>query len=250
MTASNSHDRASDTMLALGSTTTLVIAPHPDDEIFGCGGLLHRLKSAGGRVYVLYITVGDTADFSAKGLSTAEERLEEIAQVARLLDFDGYTVALPGNEYHLKLDAVPQGVLVHAIERAGEISLQGLRPDIVLAPSISDYNQDHRAIGFAVMTALRPGPRSYKSFQSLVLSYELPYQQWNVADSLPTPSLFVTLDQKSMAAKIAALELYQSQLKSPESPLSVHGVEALATYRGLQCGVTRAEAFQIKRFVI
>ena len=250
MSIPNHHSESTGTMLALESMTALVIAPHPDDEIFGCGGLLHRLKAAGGRAYVLYITVGDTADFSEKGYSTAEERLEEVARVARLLDFDGYSIALPGNEYHLRLDSVPQAVLVHGIERAGEISLRGLRPDIVLAPSVCDYNQDHRAVALAVMTAVRPGPRNYMSFPSLVLSYELPYQQWNVAESLPTPSLFVPLEPSSMAAKIAALELYKSQMKSPECPLSVHGVEALATYRGLQCGAARAEAFQIKRLVI
>lgn len=244
------HGESAGATLALGSMTTLVIAPHPDDEIFGCGGLLHRVKMAGGRVYVLYITVGDTVDFSEKGYSTAEERMEEVAQVARLLDFDGYSMALPGNEYHLKLDSVPQATLVHAIERAGDISLRGLRPDIVLAPSVSDYNQDHRATALAAMTAVRPGPRNHKSFPSLVLSYELPYQQWNVADSLPAPNLLVALEPSNMAAKIAALELYKSQMKSPESPLSVHGAEALATYRGLQCESARAEAFQIKRLVI
>jgi hypothetical protein len=82
-----------------------------------------------------------------------------------------------------------------------------------------------------------------------VLTYELPYHQWNMADSLPAPGLFVTLEPPSTAAKITALELYGSQLKSPESPLSVHGVEALAAYRGLQCGAAAAEAFQIKRLV-
>lgn len=236
-------------MLVMESMTALVIAPHPDDEIFGCGGTIHRLKIAGGKVYVLYMTVGTTADFSPRGRSTAEERMAEIAQVTQLLDLDGYTVALPGDDYHLRLDAVPQTELVHAIERGGDISLQGLRPDIVLAPSIADYNQDHRAAGLATMTAVRPGPRKYKSFPPLVLTYELPYHQWNMADSLPAPGLFVTLEPPSMAAKIAALELYGSQLKSPESPLSVHGIEALAAYRGLQCGAAAAEAFQIKRLV-
>ena len=237
-------------MLLLDSMTALVIAPHPDDEIFGCGGTIHRLKAAGGKVYVLYMTVGTTADFSAKGRSTADERMAEVAQVAQHLGYDGYTVAFPGDDYHLRLDAVPQRELVHAIEQAGEISLQGLRPDMVLAPSSADYNQDHRAISFATMTATRPGPRKYKSVPPLVLTYELPYHQWNTADSLPTPGLFVELEPASAAAKVSALRLYRSQLKSPESPLSVHGVQALAAYRGLQCGAGAAEAFQIERLVI
>jgi N-acetylglucosamine malate deacetylase 1 len=237
-------------MLVMESMTALVIAPHPDDEIFGCGGTIHRWKAAGGRVYVLYVTVGATTDFSAAGRSTAEQRMEETAAAARLLDLDGYAVAFPGDQYHLRLDAVPQRELVHAIERAGDVSLQALRPDVVLAPSIDDYNQDHRAVGFAAMTAVRPGPRQYKSFPPLVLTYELPYHQWNTAAGMPTPGLFVTLEPASVAAKLRALALYGSQLKSPESPLSLHGVEALAAYRGLQCGAAAAEAFQIKRLVL
>lgn len=237
-------------MLVMESVTALVIAPHPDDEIFGCGGTIHRWKASGGKVYVLYMTVGTTADFSAKGCSTAEERTEEIARVARFLDLDGHAVAFPGDQYHLKLDTVPQRDLVHAIERGGDISLQALRPDVVLAPSAADYNQDHRVVSLATITAARPGPRAYKSFPPLVLTYELPYHQWNVADSLPTPGLFVALEPADLAAKVAALELYESQLKSPDAPLSVHGVEALAAYRGLQCGAAAAEAFQLERLVL
>ena len=31
----------------------LVIAPHSDDEILGCGGLISKVKNGGGKVYVL-----------------------------------------------------------------------------------------------------------------------------------------------------------------------------------------------------
>lgn len=237
-------------MFNIESVTALVIAPHPDDEVFGCGGLIHRLKAANNKVYVLYMTVGTTADFSAKGCSTADERMEEIVAVAKLLDLDGYAIAFPGDKYHLKLDALPQKELVHAIEQAGDISLQGLRPDIVLTPSHADYNQDHRTVNWATMAAVRPGSPRHKSFQPLVLIYELPYHQWNLADTLPSPNMFVRLEQSDIDAKIAALELYKSQLKAPDSPLSVRGVSMLAGYRGLQCGAAAAEAFQIKRFVV
>lgn len=237
-------------MLNFESKTALVIAPHPDDEVFGCGGLIHRIKADGGKVYVLFMTVGTTRDFSSKGESTADERIADIEQVARTLNFDGYKIALPGNDYHLQLDAAPQKELIHVIERGEDISLESVRPDIVLTPSESDYNQDHRAVSNATMTAVRPASQKYKSFQPLVLSYELPYQQWNIADSLSTPGLFVKLGQEDIDAKVAALENYKSQLKSPESPLSVHGVRTLASYRGLQCGSIAAEAYHIKRFVI
>ncbi|MGI9305660.1 MAG: PIG-L deacetylase family protein [Gammaproteobacteria bacterium] len=237
-------------MLDLKGKTALVIAPHPDDEVFGCGGLIHRLKSDHAKVYVLYMTVGTTLDFSAKGKTTADERTAEIEQVARFLKLDGYAVAFPGDRYHLKLDAAPQKELVHAIERGDDMSLQGLRPDIVLTTSGMDYNQDHRAVSEATMTAVRPTSSEHKSFQPVVLTYELPYHQWNVTETMSTPNFLVRLTEHDLDAKLTALALYKSQLKTPDGPLSLHGVETLAHYRGLQCGCAAAEAYCTRRIVL
>jgi LmbE family N-acetylglucosaminyl deacetylase len=40
-------------------TRLLVIAPHPDDEVLGAGGLMQRVKATGGSVRVVYLTDGD-----------------------------------------------------------------------------------------------------------------------------------------------------------------------------------------------
>ncbi len=40
----------------------LVLAPHPDDETFGCGGTIRLLLSAGRQVRVIFLTSGDKAD--------------------------------------------------------------------------------------------------------------------------------------------------------------------------------------------
>ena len=237
-------------MFELRSKRVLVIAPHPDDEVFGCGGLIYRLKEHGSAVHVLFLTVGTTADFSARGRSTAAERLAEVERVSGALRFDSHHVAFPGDEYHLRLDALPRRDLVHAIERGCALSLERLKPDIVLAPSSSDYNQDHQAAYEATMTALRPGAPEHKAFPPVVLTYELPYQAWSVNDTQPAPNLLVPLDADALRAKLGALELYRSQLKSLNGPVSLRGAERLARYRGLLCGAEAAEAFHVKRVVV
>jgi LmbE family N-acetylglucosaminyl deacetylase len=237
-------------MMKLDNLTALVIAPHPDDEVFGCGGLIHRIKNSGGKVYVLYMTVGTTRDFSPSGESSARQRLSEVEKAAACLSLDGYAFAFPGDQFHLQLDAVPQKELIHAIERGSDLSLQALQPDIVLTTSNADYNQDHRAVSDATLSALRPASPRFKSFQPVVLTYELPYHQWNVADTLHAPTLLVRLEQQDFDAKIVGIQCYGSQLKAPDSPLSVHGIQTLASYRGLQCGAPYAEAFQIRRLVL
>jgi LmbE family N-acetylglucosaminyl deacetylase len=41
------------------ATRLLVIAPHPDDDVLGAGGLMQRVKSTGGTVRVVYLTDGE-----------------------------------------------------------------------------------------------------------------------------------------------------------------------------------------------
>lgn len=47
------------TLTVSADTRLLVIAPHPDDEILGAGGLMRRVHDAGGAVRVIYLTDGD-----------------------------------------------------------------------------------------------------------------------------------------------------------------------------------------------
>jgi LmbE family N-acetylglucosaminyl deacetylase len=42
-----------------GDTRLLVVAPHPDDEVLGAGGLMQRVHTAGGVIRVVYLTDGD-----------------------------------------------------------------------------------------------------------------------------------------------------------------------------------------------
>ena len=47
------------TLAVTADTQLLVVAPHPDDETLGAGGLMQRVREMGGRVHVVYLTDGD-----------------------------------------------------------------------------------------------------------------------------------------------------------------------------------------------
>ncbi|MBI2984086.1 MAG: PIG-L family deacetylase [Candidatus Kerfeldbacteria bacterium] len=237
-------------MMRFSDQTILVIAPHPDDEVFGCGGLISRAKREGAKVHVLYMTVGTTQDFSRRGVSTQDERLAEIERVAKRLGFDNYRIAFPGNNFHLRLDMVPQKDLIHAIERGAEISLESLQPSMVITCSPHDYNQDHRAVHEATITATRPAAPDVKSFQPLVLMYDHPSNGWTGRETVHAKNLFIALDEQDLTAKLEALKLYPSQLKHSNNPLSVDAVHTLATLNGFMCGTRYAEAFFVKRIVV
>lgn len=237
-------------MIPLSQQRLLVIAPHPDDEVFGCGGLIRRVKQEGGEVYVLFLTVGTTWDFSSSGRSTWSERVEELERVADFLGYDGYRLAFPGDDHHLKLDVLPRRDLIDAIERGHEISLEALKPTMLLTPGLHDYNQDHWAVHEATIAATRPGAPEFKTHQPYVATYELPYSGWARGGPAEQPQFHVALTDADMDAKVKALELYASQLKSACGPLSVHGVRTLAAQRGIQCGARWAESFHLLRLVI
>ncbi len=228
-------------MIDLKNKKLLVIAPHPDDEVLGAGGLIKRIKEDGGQVYVLFLTVGNTLDFTKKGVSTEHERLAEIDSVSKLYKFDGWRVAFQGDLYHLQLDRLPLKEIIHEIERGEKISLEETKPDIIAFPSLGDYNQDHQSAAKAAFAACRPAPKKDKFVPSLVLSYEEPMDTWSVQ---PVQlNFFVTLSKAQINAKIKAMEIYQSQNRGKSHPRSAEVLRSLANVRGSSVGTEFAEGY-------
>lgn len=226
----------------------LVIAPHPDDEIVGCGGLIKKIKDAGGKVYVLFLTVGDTRDFTKVGLSTGRERLKEIEAVAKYLKYDSWDLAFSGDDYHLKLDSLGQKALMDVIERDSKVAIEKVRPTIVASTPASSYNQDHRIAARAMHAALRAAPSANKHLVNLALFYESAADAFSI-EKRANLNFFVPLTKNELDAKIKALSLYKSQTRKFPSTRSFETLKALATLRGSQAGHELAEAFVILRAI-
>src|SRR5579864_9760575 len=54
----------------------VVFAPHPDDEVIGCAGIIMQALARGARVTVVDITSGDGFDAAAAGLT--HKRIDEL----------------------------------------------------------------------------------------------------------------------------------------------------------------------------
>src|SRR5262245_8021728 len=61
----------------------VVLAPHMDDEVIGCGGTVARHVDAGADVTVIYLTDGRRGAANVNRLKGAELRAAEVALVAR-----------------------------------------------------------------------------------------------------------------------------------------------------------------------
>ena len=236
-------------MLVANGNRMLIIAPHPDDEIIGCGGLIARAKRSGMQVFVLFGTVADTEDYSERGFSSCAERKCEIAKVAAFMAFDDYDILLEGGQYHLRLDLASQRDLITLLDSGSSLSLQSLQPDVVLLPQPTSYNQDHRAWSHAALTALRPCGTGFRHQPRWVLAYEEWSDQWPGTASAPNiPSVSVELAPQAVERKLDALRLYSSQCRDRPDPRSCHTLSAQAVARGSQFGYHAAEAFACLRY--
>lgn len=226
----------------------LILSPHPDDETLGCGGLIAKAKELGAEVYVQFLTVGDTKDYSAAGLSTAQERHGEIKRVADFFGWDGWDISFPGNEYHLRLDQIPRVDLSNMIERDSSLSIAELEPSVVITTHRTSYNQDHQVAAEALHTATRPSNRSARHHPALVLAFEEAADQWRY-DAAPTPNLLVDLEERHVAAKIEGMRQYGTQMHDHPHTRSELTLRSLALLRGMQAGTPFAEGFHCLRWL-
>ncbi|PKV79526.1 LmbE family N-acetylglucosaminyl deacetylase [Nocardia fluminea] len=234
-----------------GAQRALVIAPHPDDEVIGCGGLISRIKREGGQVHVLYAVVDDLIEYSKAGHSSTAQRLAEITRVAEFFPLDAWQPGLVGQGATLRLDTMAQTEIVDLLEGrpTHQMALPVLRPTVVLSPEITSYNQDHAAIARATLTALRPGPDASRWQPPLVLAYEEPADGWSGATvAAASRNFFVELTADDLDRKIAALKLHGSQWREHPHTRSEDALRGLAAVRGAQSGFAYAEAFACLRW--
>jgi LmbE family N-acetylglucosaminyl deacetylase len=147
---------AIDATALLSGRRLMVVAPHPDDETFGCGALIARARAAGDPVTVVVATDGrhsttssvlapaELADLRAAELRSACGRLGVPDADLVTLGFEDGSLA----RYTPRLAA-----------RLGEL-LAERRPEVVLVPCEQDEHPDHRAVYTATVRAVHgyPGP--------------------------------------------------------------------------------------------
>ncbi|MDP2786085.1 MAG: PIG-L family deacetylase [Sulfurimicrobium sp.] len=199
----------------------LVIAPHPDDEVFGCGGTLSLLRGSGCMVTIIIVTNGALGGDSADG-KLIEIRADESRAAAKLLGLDAPVFwGLPDR-------GVSYGEVL--IDRLIKIILE-TDADLVFLPSPSDWHPDHQAIAFAGAEAIRRlGGLRQAAF-------------YEVTDPLPSPNLIHDISAAE-ALKHQAMRCFPSQLQEQPYDSRISGIN---NFRALHLGaqVKSAEAFSL-----
>lgn len=175
----------------------LVVAPHPDDETLGAGGLIASFRASGHLVTVVAVTDGDRAFSNYPRL--AEIRVEEQERaLARLGVSSDHIVRL----------GLPDSAVASREEDLRAQLTTLLSSNIhVVAPWSGDFHPDHEACGRAAAGAVaQTGARlSWYFFWTW---------HWGTPASLQGLNLKrFPLDERNRRAKAEALRCHQSQLQ-------------------------------------
>lgn len=220
------------------SETILVVAPHADDEVLGCGGAIARHVDCGDSVHILVVTIGADDVFSRDYMNRIHQ---EMSEAHRLLGVEQTKLL---NFPAPRLDTVSVSVLADAIRGV----LTEIAPSVVYIPHYGDLHGDHLQVYRASLVATRPLNRNSPR---RILAYEtLSETDWASpsGDNAFVPTVFIDITRQ-LSKKLAAMSCYQSQLKPPPYSRSLRSIEALAHYRGGTVGLDAAEAFILIREV-
>ena len=109
----------------------LVLAPHPDDDVVGCGGTILKLLAVGKSVRIAYLSLQSSVDFA---------RAERLAEIERSL------VILGVKDFSFLAESFPpEDRLMSLLEK--EISSR--KYDSVFLPSPIENHDQHTALFWA-----------------------------------------------------------------------------------------------------
>lgn len=179
------------------SWPTVVIAPHPDDETLGAGGLIAAQRKCGVPVKIIAVTDGETAYPDAMGLG-AIRRDEQEAAVRELgVEASGIVrLGLPDSNV-----AAFEDKLTYFIRPMMEPGT------MLVAPWSGDPHPDHEACG-------RVAERLANAIDLTLISYL--FWTWHrkpIESVAALPMCRFELDDSLQAARTKALSHHRSQLE-------------------------------------
>ena len=209
----------------------LIISPHPDDEIIGCGATLSKFKNK--TIYWLIITkMSKNLGFSEKKIRTRKKEIEKVSKklnIKKTINYDFDTGSL--NKGNLKK-------LIQNLS----ISLNQLKPDTILCPFINDSHSDHFFVTHAINSIIKIFRHPYIK---LVLMYEtLSETNFNFVKKGFKPNFYIDVS-KFLNKKISLTKIYKSEFKKHPFPRNSRSIKALAELRGSESGYNYAEAYQL-----
>lgn len=216
----------------------LAIAAHPDDIEYLCAGTLARFEQQGADIFVSNLCNGDKGHYDIKPPELAQIRKEEAEKSARILGAE-----IQGGFFG-DLDIF---VDRESLKKVVEL-IRVARPDLIITLSPDDYMADHTVTSKLVINAsfaaTVPNYVTDHTFHSIippiVFMDTIAGLQFNPTEYVDITSVIETKEKMLLC--------HQSQakwLKEHDNIDYIEQMRRLASFRGQQCGVKYAEAFQV-----
>jgi len=200
-----------------------VLAPHPDDEVFGCAGAILTYAAQGAAVQVCVVSSGTGYAKASEALQIQATREAETNAALQVMGISQASfLQLP--DRGLSQCANLANKFLQVLERH--------QFDVVLAPSLEEVHPDHLAVTRALLTAFELLKAQGSSLPCLL--------QYEVGAPL-RPNLL--LDISSVwPTKQKAMACFQSQLAVQNYAAHIEALNVFRTY-SLPATVSHAEAY-------
>jgi N-acetylglucosamine malate deacetylase 1 len=217
----------------------LVVAPHPDDEVLGCGGLMAKYASLNHHVYVAIMT---NAHAGAPELFS-----QELIEEGRLFAREAHRILGVKQTFFYNYPA-PRLETAFGYQIADELKnlIHNLSIHSLYLPHRGDMHKDHAIIFYAGMVASRP---INNSPVKNIYTYEtLSETEWAppFASDVFIPNVFENING-FLPKKLEAMKCFPTQVREFPHPRSLKAIETLAALRGSTVGYSCAEAFSLMR---
>ncbi len=196
----------------------VITGGHPGDPEYGCGGTIARLTALGHEVVLLYMNDGAWQQISASERIAEAKKACEIlkARPAYANQINGH--AIVDNDHYLAFQSI----------------LEAENPDAVFTHWPIDNHSDHRAIANLTF-------ESWKQLKHRFALYYYEVSDGEDTTQFPAPTHYVDITEVADKKK-AACYAHASQ-----TPDFYYGLQdTVATFRGLQSGSKKAEAYIVQ----
>ena len=124
----------------------LVLAPHPDDEVLGCGGTICRHVAAGDSVFVMVATRGMPELYSDEAVESVRSEARHAHAMLGVSEARFFDFPAPA------LDTIPRYQLAGAVSDC----IRDFQPEVLYLPHHGDIHNDHFHLHQAALVAARP----------------------------------------------------------------------------------------------
>ena len=219
----------------------LVLAPHADDEVLGCGGVMARHAAEGHAVHVAVLTnasVGAPELFSPGDIAVIRREAGDAHRLLGVTRTEFCELPAPC------LDQYPAYKISLEISRL----IKACSPETLYIPHRGDLHKDHRLVFEAALVAARPGANC--PVRNIFAYETLSETEWAppFGDDAFIPNHFVGIES-FLERKLASFVCFASQVKPFPHSRSPEGITALARHRGTTVGMAAAEAFMTVRTI-